>query len=151
MEGEGYFEFVYDGEMKTIPDGDYRINKLNSSHLDIVKQNYKLVDEENYIIDRLGKGVVSGIFDLNGTLMGFVGEHYEGAMGMLEILPEYRNRGLGTILECYKINETLTSGRTPYCNVFYDNEKSVHLQNKLGLKKTSLDTWWVWNKSKDSL
>ena len=32
---------------------------------------------------------------VDGQLAGFVGEHSEGSMGMLEIFPAYRRRGLG--------------------------------------------------------
>ena len=78
--------------------------------------------------------------------MGFIGEHFEGAMGMLEVFAPYRKRGLGAILESYKINQILSSGRTPYCNVSYDNAISLRLQDKIGLKKTRMDTWWIWLK-----
>ena len=67
---------------------------------------------------------------------------------MLEVMPEYRKRGYGTILEKQRINQTLSEHRTPYCKVLYGNDASLELQHKLGLKKTSLDTWWVWRREK---
>ena len=146
FEGEGYFEFVYTGEKMNfeLQDG-FKMKKLDLSYFDIVRKNYHLADDE-YIKNRLDGGFVTGLFDNIDSLVGFVGEHYEGAMGMLEVMPEYRKRGYGTILEKQRINQTLSEHRTPYCNVLYGNDASLELQHKLGLKKTSLDTWWVWRR-----
>lgn len=145
LTGEGYYEYVFDKKHIEIPKNEYMIKKLDLSYFDIIRDCYTL-SSDDYIYKRLASGFVYGIFDKENILMGFIGEHFEGAMGMLEVFPEYRGNGIATILESYKINEILISGRVPYCNVAYDNEKSMRLQNKLGLKRISLDTWWIWQR-----
>lgn len=142
MDGVGHFEYVYRGGFKDVPEGDYKIKVLDPSFLDVVEEHYKVTDRA-YIEKRLVSGCLLGIFDDYDNLMGFIGEHFEGAMGMLEVFPEYRRRGYGEILEMYKINQLLEKGRTPLCNVFYDNAVSPILQEKLGLEKCAYDTWWV--------
>ena len=51
-----------------------------------------------YVEDRLKAGVIFGAF-VDGRLAGFVGEHHEGSMGMLEVVPEFRRRGIAQALE----------------------------------------------------
>lgn len=76
-------------------------------------------------------------------LAGFIGTHEEGAMGMLEVFEPYRHRGIGLALEKYLINRTLEKGYTPYCQVFSDNEASIRLQEKLGLKVCRKKIYWI--------
>ena len=71
--------------------------------------------------------------EVDGQLAGFMGRHSEGAMGMLEILPAFRRRSLGSELEKAYINRLLDASLTPYCHVVHTNEASLQLQKKLGL------------------
>ena len=64
-------------------------------------------------------------------------------MGLLEIFPDYRNKGLATVLESFMINRTLKNGYIPYCNVFSDNAESIGLQEKLGLYPAKKNIWWL--------
>lgn len=74
---------------------------------------------------------------------GFVGTHEEGGMGMLEVFPAYRRRGIAEALEKFLINRTLEKGYTPYCQVFTDNEASIRLQEKLGLRRCRKEIYWI--------
>lgn len=141
MEGEGFLEYIYSGEPISIELGTLTIRPLDSSYIDTISSIYKVTDEA-YIKKRLESGVVLGLFE-GSTLLGFVGEHFEGAMGMLEVFPEYRRRGYGELLESYKINQLLSLKRVPFCNIFHSNKISPILQEKLGLVKTEMDTWWI--------
>ena len=77
------------------------------------------------------KGVFGAIAD--GKLVGFIGRHDDGSMGMLEVFDSARRRGGGSALERFLSTCGMTYGRTPYCDVFTDNPGSLALQQKLGL------------------
>ena len=65
-------------------------------------------------------------------------------MGLLEIFPEYRRRGLGTAMESFVINEAMRRGSVPFCNVYVSNDASIMLQRDLGLDRGDIMSWWVW-------
>ena len=80
---------------------------------------------------------------VDGQLAGFVGEYSEGSMGMLEIFPAYRRRGLGYALECFQINRYLSQGRVPFDQVVVGNEKSMSLQKKVGMELSRDTVSWL--------
>lgn len=57
-------------------------------------------------------GQLWGLFE-DGQLAAFIGVHHEGSMGILEVLPEYRRRGLAMALEGWLIRWHLERGWTP--------------------------------------
>lgn len=126
---------------ESLPVKSADIRRLDISFLDEVCQYYKLTGKE-YMKERLHSGNIFGIF-LEDKLAGFMGEHKEGSLGMLEIFPEYQNRGLATVLESYMINKTLQKGFIPYGQIFPDNTASLKLQEKLGLYQAKEPIWWV--------
>ena len=67
-----------------------------------------------------------------GRLVGFVGEHPHGAMGMLEVLPEARRRGWGSALAAAKVRQLLGEGRLPWAEVWPDNDASLALELSMG-------------------
>ena len=79
----------------------------------------------------------------NGEAVGFVGEHLEGSMGLLEVFPDCRRQGYGAELESFMIGRMLERGLLPYCQVEADNEKSLALQRKLGLTVSREKVYWV--------
>ncbi|NBK23515.1 MAG: GNAT family N-acetyltransferase [Spirochaetia bacterium] len=119
---------------------DVVIRPLKMGDLDVVLAHYHHADEP-YIRDRLAKGVMIGA-EVDGQLAGFMGRHSEGAMGMLEILPAFRRRSLGSELEKAYINRLLDASITPYCHVVETNEASLKLQKKLGLVFSEEKVHW---------
>ena len=79
----------------------------------------------------------------NGKAVGFVGEHLEGSMGLLEVFPDCRRQGYGAELESFMISRMLERGLLPYCQVEVDNEKSLALQRKLGMTLSRENIYWV--------
>lgn len=98
---------------------------------------------EDYIQERISSGRMWGLFE-NGALAGFIGVHTEGAMGMLEIFPDFRRRGYGYALEAWLIAWHLAQCWTPYCHVVAGNDASAHLQHKLGLEPAEQPAIWTW-------
>ena len=146
MENEGYenkegcYSYSWWGSSFDIDDHDIRI--LGPEYLESITSVYA-IDSEDSIRELLRKGRISGLF-IEGKLAGFVGFHSEGSMGMLQVFDEYRKHGYGELLEKHDINWALSENRIPYCHVFFSNQASINLQNKLGLVCGEKPIWWVW-------
>ena len=79
----------------------------------------------------------------NGTLIGFVGNHSEGSIGLLEVFPQYKRLGYGTILESYIVNKMIEKSLVPFAQIEINNEKSMTLQTKLGFKISEDRLYWM--------
>ena len=117
------------------------IRRLSEDYLETVSNHYHLTEDPGYLRERIRSGVLYGAF-LQDTLAGFIGEHEEGSMGMLEVFPEYRRMGIAAALEAFTINRLLAAGRTPFCQIIEGNEASVRLQEKLGLRISKDTLCW---------
>ena len=89
----------------------------------------------------LAAGRVIGGFE-DGRLVGFVGEHPHGAMGMLEVLPEARRRGWGSTLAAAKVRHLLDEGRLPWAEVWPDNDASLALELSMGFEFPETGRLW---------
>lgn len=117
------------------------IRLLTAEDTVYVREHYpydSLVDVE----ERIRSGAVFGVY-VEGTLAGFVGEHEEGSIGMLFVLPEFRGRGIGRSLEAFLINRHLALGYTPYGQIAVENEASCRLQERIGLYLSKGRVWWM--------
>lgn len=122
------------GEKKTVEDAEPKltIRPMPVEAVDFVAAHYEMVDDTEYVRERLEKGAVFGAY-LGDMPVGFAGIHREGSLGMLTVLPEYRGRKYGKALETYLINIMLEQGNTPFGQVEIHNENSRKLQESLGL------------------
>lgn len=98
--------------------------------------------EIEYIRERIQSKTMFGAF-INNKLVGFVGTHGEGSIGLLDVLPEYRKMGIATSLQIYATNLALTQNRIPYGQVVIGNEASTKLQQKLGFKISKEKIYWL--------
>lgn len=106
-----------------------------------IKANYQLLPEEE--LDKIYRqGDLFGGY-AGGKLIGYVGQHLEGSMGLLEIFPEYRRLGYGSQLECLMIDHLLAKGRIPFCQVAKGNASSLRLQQKLGMAVSDSCLYWL--------
>lgn len=123
-------------------EGMAKICPLDLSYLDVVSANYHMVDDRDYIKERIKKGCMFGAF-VENELAGFAGIHAEGSIGMLEVFPQYRGRHIGKALETYMINLLLERGMIPYGQVADGNEISRRLQESLGLYFSKTMICWM--------
>ena len=123
-----------------VPGVELRI--LDESHTDLMFEHYHMAPGRDYVAERLAAGAMTGAF-LDGVLAGFIGIHEEGSIGMLEVLPAYRRRGLGYALEAGAIRRALKEGASPYCQVIEGNTASMELQKKLGLEFSDGFVYWL--------
>lgn len=122
--------------------GDLTVRVLDESYLDVICDHYDMAGRDT-ILRYLRLGWMRGGFDKNGKLVGFIGEHTEGSMGLLHVLSPFRRRGYGAALEAAEISLHLSQGRTPYCQVEVGNNASLALQEKLGLTRLPGTQCWI--------
>ena len=113
-----------------------------NSDLPLLPETYDLVsaDELKQIVER--KKVMLG-YD-HGRLIGFVGEHLEGSMGLLYVFHKFRRKGYGAALEKSMIAKTLEEGYIPFGQVEKNNHASMQLHKKIGMTTSEQLICWMW-------
>lgn len=80
---------------------------------------------------------------IEGMRVGYIGARADGCVDLLEVLPQYRRRGIATALETYLFNRLLRSGRTPYGQAETGNHAFLALQEKLGIPVAKKKVYWM--------
>lgn len=135
-----FVEYAYYGKLPP-EDPAFDIRPLGMDALAFVHENYGHASRE-YLRDRLADGVMLGAY-VDGELAAFIGEHIEGSMGLLHVMPDYRRRHLGYALERAAIRRTMLAGHVPYDQVFEDNAASHALQKHLGMTPSEGKVYWL--------
>ena len=94
-----------------------------------------------YVEDAIARGMLGAFVD--GQPAGFAGTHIEGAIGMLEVLPPYRRRGIGEALLRGIVSLVLERGGYAYGQVFADNAPSLALQRRTGMAVSEELLFWL--------
>ncbi|HHV09401.1 MAG TPA: GNAT family N-acetyltransferase [Clostridiales bacterium] len=132
---------VYTDKDKLEGKSEIEIRQLDIAHIDVVLKHYKLLSGTE-IEELLKAGSIFGGYK-DTTLIGFVGLHLEGSLGLLEIFPEHRRKGYAMALESYMINKVLAAGGVPYAQIKVNNKASIKLQRKLGLRFSEDRLCWM--------
>jgi len=127
------------------PLDDIDIRPLFPIHIPIVDRVYSLYDAHEEVERLVKEKKMLGAF-IGDTLVGFAGFHSEGAMGMLEVLPEYRRKGYGKALSIQMIRLVLSLHRVPFAQIFYSNTPSINMQKQLGYSFSSPEIVWMHKK-----
>lgn len=98
---------------------------------------------EDYIREVISRGML-GAF-VGGELAGFIGTHDEGTLGLLEVLPEYRRRGVAEALYRAMIRRVLARGGYAVGHIVWGNEASMALQRKVGMAISEHLLYWVFS------
>lgn len=93
-------------------------------------------------VKHIRKGLVYGCY-LDENIVGMIGMHIQGSMGMLEVKKEFRRKGYAETMEKFLINSLLDRGLVPYCQIIEDNVASLSLQRKLGLDISENKLYWL--------
>lgn len=118
------------------------IGTLSQTCLPAVLNHYHTIDDPDYIRKLICRREIFGAF-IEGSLAGFIGIHDEGSMGLLEVFPEFRRRGVGTALISFLVNYHLEKGQIPFGQIMAGNVKSVRLQEKLGFEISADHLYWL--------
>lgn len=138
-----FYQSVWLRELPEIrlPEGA-SLRRLTLDDLDFVVANYHNPGAfESHIRGRIAEGMFGA--EVNGELAGFAGVHQEGAMGLLEVLPEFRRMGLAAALEAAVIHQQVERGRFPYGHVRVGNTASIALQKKMGMDFLDRKVYWL--------
>lgn len=125
-----------------MPKSDFEIRQLGEEWVDFVVKHYSKDEDREYILSRICAGVMFGAF-IGDKMAGFIGIHDDGAMGILEVLQQYKRQGIGSMLESFQINRQLNKGRVPYAHIITGNTASLNLQKKLGLSIADKKICWM--------
>lgn len=132
---------VYMNKIKLEVKEKLEIRQLEQNQMDVILEHYDKLSN-NEIKELLKNENLFGGYK-NGTLIGFVGNHLEGSIGLLEVFPQYRRLGYGITLESYMVNQMLEKGLVPFGQIEINNEKSISLQNKLGFRISKHRLYWM--------
>ena len=118
------------------------VRTADERDLPMLIENYRMVRPEEH---RNAAGRRSVLLGYDGDqLVGFIGEHLEGSMGMLYVFPQFRHRGFGAALQKHLIAWTMGKGYVPFGQVEKENRASLCLQKKLGMVQSENLIVWMW-------
>ena len=135
------YQVAYYGKMPA-PDNRLSLRVATLDDLPIIIEHYHMLDEDELrkVIEQ--KSMLFGYHE--DRLVGFIGEHLEGSMGLLEIFPEFRRMGYAYSLEQAKIAEIMQKGFVPFAQIDKNNLPSLKLQEKLGMTRSDRTIMFLW-------
>ena len=122
------------------PQADLRL--LDPSWAPWVYQHYSHSFGGVEYIEAVIRDGMLGVF-VDRKPAGFVGFHAEGSIGMLEVLPAYRRRGLGLALLHGAVRLAMERSAIPFGQIFADNAPSLRLQERAGMQMAQNKLFWL--------
>ena len=135
------YQAAYYGE-KPKPDPRLAVRTAEEGDLKLLAEHYRRISEEELAAVVRRRSILMGYEQ--GRLVGFVGEHLEGSMGLLYVFPAFRRRGFGAALQTHLIARTMEKGFIPFGQVEKDNQSSLGLQRKIGMTQSENLIVWMW-------
>ncbi|NLB22325.1 MAG: GNAT family N-acetyltransferase, partial [Clostridium sp.] len=105
------------------------------------REIYLTVDSDEYITDRIKEGMLGAFVD--EELAGFIGTHEDGSIGLLEVLPKFRRKGIGRALETQMVKRLWSLNRRAFGNIAQDNTLSRTVHEKIGLPISKKPVYWL--------
>ncbi len=140
---EPCLSFSYRGSSAPLVEASRDIRVLTAAYEGQILEHYAHPEylEPGELASALEQGRVLGGFE-EGRLCGFVGEHAEGSIGLLEVFEGSRRRGWGQALLSAKVAQQLDEGLTPWAEVWSENEASRALMEKVGFSCAPANGMW---------
>ena len=144
-----YFNAIFpeEAELKEIDVEGLEIKALTMENFDFVRKHYKLVNSDGYIKERIRHGMIGAWY--KGELVGFAGEHDQGTMGMLEVIPKYRRLGIASVITNHLIRKMRKDKRCPHTNTSPNNKASIKLQRNFGFLFSQEPVYWLFKPDED--
>lgn len=120
---------------------------LSESESKYIYENYSYKEfaNEDYIRNCIKNDISYGVYE-DGILVAWVMRHDDGAIGMLNVIEEYRNRGYGEALVKSITQGILDKGDIAFAHIEEYNKKSITLLKKVGFEFLSKVSWFEINK-----
>ena len=135
------YQVAYYGDKPSV-DNRLTVRTADENDLPMLTETYHLISPEEMEKVVRQRSVLLG-YD-GDCLVGFIGEHLEGSMGLLYVFPEYRRRGFGAALQTHYIVKTMENGCVPFGQVEKSNLNSLKLQEKIGMTRSDNLIVWMW-------
>ncbi len=138
---------LYYPETTTLPNIEIEegitVDLLHTNDAPFMYENYdyKEFASVKYIRERIEKGVSLGMFK-DHQLIGWIMTHDDGAMGFLNVLHEYRNKGYAMALSVSLIKMLRAMGEVPFVHIEPHNYQSMNLAMKAGFEKDRMINWF---------
>lgn len=131
------YNFIYNDVSKAEP--ILKLEKINKKDLSVLEETY---EDNEYINKAYTKGKIYGYYEKN-DLIGYIGEHIDGTIGMLYVKPDYRNKHLGR-----KIAQSgffINNKKIQYVQVLTNNSASIKVYKKIGCITSKPKIYWLYN------
>lgn len=135
------FQAVYDSKFMIELSDRLNIRLLTINDFMVVKENYEPLSDDEITQHLINHDIYGGYYQ--DQIIGFIGTHFEGSIGLLHIMPEFRKMGFASQLESHLINLKLQENLVPYAQIEIHNQKSLALQIKLGLTLSDKPLYWL--------
>lgn len=123
-------QYTYEGTYLEV-NPSLNIQDVTIDDLAYLKEHYiRIGEDDDYLINAITRGMLKAV-DVDGSIMGFIGEHPEHTMGLLYVEEKYRNRGIGRNLEYALINRFIKLNKKAIDHVVISNQKSNNLQSSI--------------------
>ena len=136
------YQAVYFGKQLLPVMDNLSLKPLDSGHFGTIIRNYDVDVGEDYIRKLLAEGKLFGGF-VESCLIGFVGIHAEGSIGLLKVFDQHLKKGYGATLLGHITNYQLTHGVTPFAQIGVDNVASLAVFRKLGFSISDDMVYWM--------
>ena len=127
-------------ELPFICDPNLSIDKLTMKDFDFVRNNYD--SDDSYIESRINDLMFGAFY--KDILVGFIGIHEDGSMGLLFVCEEYRNRGIGSLLEKKLINYLRDKNLPCFGQIDVKNDLSITVHKKSSYRLSSETIYWCY-------
>lgn len=135
----------YDGLGECAPPEGFSVGKLadDPGTVSFVTRTYSLHYGEEEIRTILRELGMYGAF-YEGRIAAYIGRHEEGSVGLLEVMPEFRRRGLGNFLVRYAAARVADEGKIAYAQIVEGNAGSLSLHEKMGIYPSQKKVFWCY-------
>jgi len=127
------WQVLYDKQVSSPEISGLEIKRLpvEDEYIDFVTNTYTLHYGREHIKKTMENAGIYAAY-INGEIAGYIGSHEELSIGLLEVMPAYRNSGVGTNLLNFMINKFEKEGLVPYAQIVYGNVKCYNMHVKMG-------------------
>ncbi|MDD4079964.1 MAG: GNAT family N-acetyltransferase [Eubacteriales bacterium] len=132
---------VYESDVPVPVDPGFILRPLTMDEYPLVREHYQLLDGEG-LAEHVARGDIMGGYT-GDDLVGFIGRHDEGSLGMLYVFPWQRRKGYAWQMEGHMINRVLALGERVFGQVILGNESSLALQRKIGMTISEDAVSWL--------
>ncbi len=134
-------QYLYGKQDIEIKDIEFKKLGYDNETVEFVAKNYSLGYTKEQVYHVLKDKMLFGGY-VNGEICGFVGQHEELSVGLLEVLEKFKRRGVGSFLLKTCVNYFIDNGLVPFCHVRSENTASIELHKKLNCEPYECMVYW---------